>query len=104
MNTDIETIKINDIDYVRADQVKPKPSGNRAVVVIDKGWIIAGDVEEKNGRVYLSRCSWVFKWSSVGFAAVIEDPSKADIRDIADIDFPAVSEIFRIPVADDWGK
>ena len=105
MNTDISTIKINGIDYVRADQVQTeKPKGNRAVIVIDKGWIVAGDVEEKDGRIYLTRCSWVFKWVSVGFAAVIEDPSHADIRDMADIDIPLASEVFRIPVRDNWGK
>jgi hypothetical protein len=78
-------------------------TGRRAVVVIDRGWIFAGDVEDKNGRVYLTNAVWVFSWESIGFAGVIENPMKADIRPIADIDFPAVSEIFRIPVADGWG-
>ena len=78
-------------------------TGSRAVVVVDKGWIFAGDAEDKNGRVYLTNAVWVFKWATCGFAAVIEDPAKADIRPIADLDFPSVSEIFRIPVADGWG-
>jgi hypothetical protein len=104
MKTDIETIKVNGIDYVRADSIPVKPSGNRAVIVIDRGWIVAGDVEEKDGRIYLSRCSLVFRWKTIGFAAVIDDPSRADIRDIADVDIPAASEIFRIPVSENWGK
>lgn len=96
--TDI--ITINGVEYAPV-----KANGNRAVVVVDRGWIFAGDVTEKDGRIYLSRCVWVFRWESVGFAAVVADPkkAKADIRPIDDVDIPKGSEIFRIPVADDWG-
>ena len=92
------TITINGVEYAPI-----KPNGNRAVVVVDRGWIFAGDVTERDGRIYLSRAVWVFRWESVGFAKVIEDPTKADIRPIANIDIPAGSEIFRIPVSDGWG-
>lgn len=96
--TDI--ITINGVEYAPV-----KSNGNRAVVVVDRGWIFAGDVTERAGRIYLSRAVWVFRWESVGFAAVVADPkkSKADIRPIDDVDIPKGSEIFRIPVADDWG-
>ena len=78
---------------------------NRAVIVVDRGWIFAGDVTRKDGRIYLSRAVWVFKWDSVGFAAVIDDPkkAKADIRPIADVDIPEGAEIFCVPVSEDWG-
>lgn len=46
------TIEINGVTYVRADT---KPTGNRAVVVVDRGWVFAGDVERKDGFIYLSR-------------------------------------------------
>lgn len=105
MQTDIETIKINGIDYVRADQAKIKPNGNRAVVVVDRGWIFAGDIERENGRIYLTRAVWLFKWSSIGFSAVIDAPESGnvDIRKIDDVDIPESSEIFCIPVSDNWG-
>jgi len=80
-----------------------RPAGNRAVVVVDRGWIFAGDVEDKNGRVYLTNAVWVFSWNSIGFSGVIEQPENADIRPIADLDFPAASEIFRVSVSDGWG-
>jgi len=92
-----DTITINGVEYA------PIKKGNRAVVVVDRGWIFAGDVTEKDGRIYLSNAVWVFKWDSVGFAKVIEDPSTADIRPIDDVDIPAGSEIFRIPVPETWG-
>lgn len=107
MNTDIETIKVNGIDYVRVDQAKTlAPNGNRAVIVVDRGWIYAGDVTEENGRIRLDRAVWVFRWESIGFAAVVANPNsdKVDVREMpAPVDIPAFAEIFRIPVSEDWG-
>jgi hypothetical protein len=104
MNTSIETIEINGVAYVRADSIPAvKPNGNRAVIVVDRGWIFAGDITRQDGRIRLSRAVWVFRWESCGFSKVIEDASKADIRPIADVDIPNGAEIFCIPVADDWG-
>ena len=95
-----DAITINGIEYVPACS---KPTGNRAVVVVDRGWIFAGDITEENGRISLSRAVWVFKWESIGFAAVIADPSSSDIRKIDDVDIPVSAEIFRIPVIENWG-
>ena len=80
-------------------------SGNRAVVVVDRGWIFAGDVTRANGRLKLSRALHVFKWESVGFAGMIDNPkkAKADLRPVADVDVPEGAEIFCVPVANDWG-
>ena len=106
MQTDIETMKINGIDYVRADQIQAEPNGNRAVVVVDRGWIYAGDVTEENGRIRLDRAVWVFRWESIGFAAMVSDPesSNVDIRKMNyPVDIPQTAEIFRVPVPDDWG-
>jgi hypothetical protein len=102
---DLNRIEVNGVQYVKADSVQPKPTGTRAVIVADRGWIFAGDVTRKEGRIYLSRAVWVFSWSSVGFAAVVADPkkAKADIRPIADVDMPADAELFCVPVGDTWG-
>jgi hypothetical protein len=82
-----------------------KASGNRAVVVVDRGWIFAGDVTRENGRIRLARALHVFKWESVGFAGMIENPkkAKADLRPVADVDLPEGAEIFCVPVAAEWG-
>ena len=103
MNTQIETIKINGVDYVRADAVQVKPTGNRCIIVVDRGWIFAGDVTRENGRIKLSRALHVFKWESVGFAGMIENTKKADLRKITDVDIPEGAEIFCVPVSSDWG-
>lgn len=97
------TLTINNIEYVRADSVPaPIPSGNRAVVVVDRGWIFAGDVTRENGRIRLSRALHVFKWESIGFAKMVET-AKADLRKIADVDIPEGAEIFCVPVPENWG-
>ena len=95
----MNTITINGIKYIPATS---KPTGTRAVVVVDRGWIFAGDVTRENGRIKLGRALHVFKWESIGFAKVIET-SKADLRPIADVDMPEGAEIFCVPVVDDWG-
>lgn len=104
MQQTIETIEVNGVKYERAGNCKVP--GKRAVIVVDRGWIFAGDVTEKDGRIFLDRAVWVFRWESVGFAAVVADPkkSKADIRILStQVNIPADSEIFRLPVGDDWG-
>ena len=99
----IETIKINEVEYVRADSIKTQPTGNRAIIVVDRGWVFAGDVTRENGRIKLTRALHVFKWESVGFAGIIENTKRVDLRPIADVDIPEDSEIFCVPVHESWG-
>lgn len=98
-----DSIMIDEVKYVRADSVVVKPNGNRAIIVVDRGWIFAGDVTRENGRIKLSRALHVFKWESVGFAGMIENTKKADLRKIADVDIPEDAEIFCVPVSESWG-
>ena len=99
-----DRIEIDGIEYVRADIAEP--NGNRAVVVVDRGWIFAGDVTEADGRLRLTRAVWVFHWERIGFAAVVADPKHkgVDIRPLTTtVDIPSGAEVFRLPVGDDWG-
>ena len=84
----------------------PVTTGNRAVVVVDRGWIFAGDVTEENGRIRLTRVVWVFKWSGIGFDQMISNPTsdKVQLRSMsAPVDMPVDAEVFRVPVSADWG-
>jgi hypothetical protein len=104
MDCNAKTIKIDGVDYVRADAA----SGKRAVVVVDRGWIFAGDVveSEDGGPLVLKRAVWVFRWESIGFDGVLKDPknSKVTLKKMAqDVEIPLISEIFRVPVDEDWG-
>lgn len=78
----------------------------RAIIVVDRGWIFAGDVTRENGRIKLDNAVWVFSWSSVGFDGVIADPKNKNVtlrKMPQPVDIPEASEIFCIPVEDGWG-
>tara|TARA_R110000868_G_scaffold162909_1_gene394929 strand:- start:1315 stop:1614 length:300 start_codon:yes stop_codon:yes gene_type:complete len=92
---------INGVEYAPV----VKSSNSRAVVVVDRGWIFAGDVTRENGRIRLSNALHVFKWESIGFAGMIADPQSAntDLRQIFDVDIPEGAEVFCVPVHDNWG-
>lgn len=98
-----DTITVNGVDYVPAST---RPTGTRAVVVVDRGWIFAGDVTRENGRIHLANAVHVFRWENVGFAGIIADhkAGNADLRPIADVDIPAGAEVFSVPVPDTWGR
>lgn len=96
-------IIINGERYVKADS---QPRGNRAVVVIDRGWIFAGDITQEENQIRLDNAVWVFRWEEIGFNGVIEDPksSKVDLRKMTNpVEVPNGSVIFRVPVPQDWG-
>lgn len=93
------TITINGVEYAPVTRT----TGTRAVVVVDRGWIFAGDVTREDGRIRLSRAIHVFRWESIGFAKMIETED-ADLRPIANVDMPADAEIFCVPVHDKWGS
>lgn len=96
-------VVIDGVKYVR--ETAQGPRGPRAIVVVDRGWIFAGDVSEKDGRILIDRAVWVFRWESVGFTGIIADPSKADLRPVPTgrVDLPLAAEVFRVPVPDTWG-
>lgn len=97
------SIEIDGVEYVRADT---QQVGTRAVVVVDRGWIFAGNVTRENGRIRLDRAVWVFRWESIGFDGMIADPksSKVTLRQMpTGVDLPEGAEIFCVPVDDSWG-
>ena len=98
-----ETIVINGVEYVPADT---RTKGSRAVIVVDRGWIFAGNVTRENGRIFLSRAVWVFRWESIGFDGMIANPTSSHviIRSMpTGVDLPEGAEIFCVPVDDSWG-
>ena len=97
---------MTDIIEINGEQYKKVgPSGDRAVVVLDRGWIFAGDIEDKDGRIYLTRVVWLFNWSNIGLDGVIDNPGNdsVNLKQFRDFDLPADVEIFRVPVDACWG-
>ncbi len=97
-----KSIEIDGVKYTP----ETKLPGKRYVVVLDRGWIVAGDVEDKDGRIKITRAAHVRSWSLIGFDGMIAK-GKGDnvvIKPIPNgFDCPADAELFRVPVADDWG-
>jgi len=105
-NCGFKEITLDGVKYVRADQIAPAPTGKRAVLVLDRGWIVAGDVIEKDGRILVSRALHVRNWSEIGFDGMIANPksNKVTLKNLPNgFDVPSDAEIFRVPVSDDWG-
>lgn len=101
MDMNKDKITIDGITYL-----KEAPPGKRAVIVIDRGWIYAGDVAERDGRIHLNRAVWVLRWESVGFDGMIAHPEGdgVHLRKMNQIiDIPKGSELYRVHVSDDWG-
>lgn len=102
----MNTITINDVEYTPVAEAQQQVRGNRAVVVVDRGWIFAGDVTRENGRIKITRAVWVFSWETIGFDGVIANPKseRVIIKPMPNgVDLPEGAEIFCVPVEDGWG-
>lgn len=109
LSANLNTIQVNGIEYVCKDSVSSAPTGNREVVVIDRGWIFAGDVirDELNGDLTLHNAIHVFRWEEIGYTGVLENPTskKVTLKPCAyPVKVPAGSVIFTNPVPSDWGN
>ena len=107
------TTEVKKLRDVVAKSATKRPAGKRAVFVVDRGWIFAGDATVVPGKVgaynqcyiRLDRAVWLFKWNSVGFASVVSNPKQngVDIRPSEPVELPPGSIIFSIPVESNWG-
>ncbi len=101
----LSTIEINGVTYA---PIGSTPTGNRHVVVIDRGWIVAGDVstDEVTKELVVSNAIHVFRWESIGFDGVLKDPksSKVTLKTLPyPVKVPSGSVIFTVPVPETWG-
>lgn len=99
----MKSVIVDGVKYV--EEVTPA-TGTRAVIVVDRGWIFAGDVTRADGRIKLTRAIHVFRWESIGFDGMLANPksSKVTLKSLANsVDIPEGSEVFTIPVEDAWG-
>ena len=97
----MKSIVVDGVEFV-----EKQAAGSRAVVVVDRGWIFAGDVRRENGRIYLTRAVHVFRWESIGFDGMIANPKsdKVTLRAMTrTVEVPEGAEVFCVPVAEDWG-
>jgi hypothetical protein len=99
----MKKIVVDGVSFVAESDL---PKGNRAVVVVDRGWIFAGDMVRENGRIKLTRAVHVFRWESIGFVGMIDNPksNKVTLKALNNpVDIPEGAEVFTVPVEESWG-
>lgn len=99
----MKTIIVDGVEFVEKALY---PKVERAVVVVDRGWIFAGDIRREGGRIYLTRAVHVLQWRSIGVDGLIADPksSKVTLKAMSrPVEIPQSAEIFCVPVDASWG-
>ena len=109
VSANLNSIEVNGVQYAPVRSSSSIPTGNREVVVIDRGWIFAGDVSEdkSTGDLIIANAIHVFRWESIGFTGVLENPkdSKVTLKTCPyPVKVPSGSVIFTVPVSSDWAN
>jgi hypothetical protein len=103
-----QVVEINGARYVPETAAGPTalPAGDRAVFVIDRGFIYAGDWSLSNGEYTLANAVNLRRYESIGFEGVLADPKSTKATIVAmpyPVIVPAGSVLFRVPVPQGWG-
>lgn len=102
-----DRIQINSVEYVRADAMPAPATGTRVVLVVDRGYIYAGDLSQtSDGYWRLDRAVHVRRWEAIGWDGLLADPksTRVTIKPLAmPVEVPQNSVISRHPVPDNWG-
>jgi hypothetical protein len=106
----VDDLTVGEVKQLQALLTSTSSTGplerKRVVLVVDRGWIFAGDQSRTpDGMVRLDNAVHVFRWESIGFAAVVADPKngKVDLRPVDPVEVPDGAVVFRVPVPDGWG-
>ena len=78
--------------------------GDRHLVVLDKGFIFAGNLSKKDDVYTLTNCFNVRKWSTGGFGGLSKsaNESGATLDPSAPIRFEPRAMVFCVPISGDW--
>jgi len=103
-----QVLEINGVRYVPETAAGPAalPAGDRAVFVIDRGFIYAGNWSMSDGQYTLTNAVNLRRYESIGFDGVLADP-KSTKATIVTMPYPVIvpvgSVLFLIPVPQGWG-
>jgi len=101
MKTNMAELDINGTIYTPKQDT---PTGNRYIVVLDRGWIVVGNVKETDGECRVVNAFNLRKWGKNGFGGVTLKPKGAEVLldKCADIIYRRDAEIMRVPISEDW--
>lgn len=100
-DTSSQVLEINGVRYV-----PEAAAGDRAVFVIDRGFIYAGDWSLSDGQYTLANAVNLRRYESIGFEGVLADPKNTNATIVKmpyPVIVPAGSVLFLIPVPQGWG-
>jgi hypothetical protein len=63
-NATVETLTLNGVDYVRADQVGPSVPTTKRIVIAQRGWVFVGDYAIDGDDVTLSNAQVIRVWGT----------------------------------------
>lgn len=98
--------QIKEIQSMTKPSKRRPPLSGRAILVVDRGWIFAGDMSRTaDGYVRLENAVNVFGWDSIGFARIAHEwkSDKVDLRPCEPVEVPEDAIVFRQPVPPGWG-
>lgn len=68
-----KSISIDNVDYVRADSVNVAQT-TKQIVVLQRGWVVIGDVEKTDSEIKINNCSVIRIWgTSNGLGEIAEN-------------------------------
>ena len=100
-----KSISIDNVEYIRADSVQKPVKGNRVIAVLDRGWIMVGNLSETDsGRLRLDNCYNLRKWMSGGFGGVTTDPTGSGVvlDKCEPVEFYERAVIKIVPISENW--
>lgn len=86
MNSEINEIKVNGVDYVRKDSVQEKVySGDVKIVILQRGWVYIGRYKQnENMMCELNNAYCIRKWGTTkGLPELKDGPTKDTVLDPA---------------------
>ena len=67
------TIKIDEVEYIRSDKVNAVPT-TKQIIVLQRGWVVIGDVHKTETEVNINNCSIIRIWgTSKGLGEIAEN-------------------------------
>ncbi len=98
-----ESISIDEVQYVRADTVAKIPTGNTKIVVLQRGWVLVGNVSESEAdpNIRLMHNAAVIRvWGTTkGLGELRSGPTSSTKLDPAGIvEFHILTQVLAIPV------
>jgi hypothetical protein len=78
------TVHIDDVEYVRADQVQSYADSPVRIVIAQRGWVFVGRYQEDGDRVTLDNARVIRKWGTArGLGELVNGPLSATVLDLA---------------------